>query len=186
MALSVSIFRRRWLERSQLPLRRGLYPSAREMADGLQPLQYRLKRSFAAEAGTRDAALSAQPDESRCHMVITRRTVPRKVPLQRLRNHPKIHWPPGVGPNPPWAGPSPEIPEPSRITLTKVEMVEAGKHAGPHLTLTGLYGGNIYRTTLTIDDPALLANLCESLRRCVGETITVVGSHAVDQSLNRI
>ena len=119
-------------------------------------------------------------------MVITRRMRARKVPLQRLRNHPKIHWPPGVGPNPPWAGPSPETPEPSLITLTKVEMVEAGKHAGRHLTLTGLYDGNIYRTTLTIDDPSLLANLCELLRTCVGQTIAVVGSHAVDQSLNRI
>ena len=119
-------------------------------------------------------------------MAITRRMVPRKVPLQRLRKHPKIHWPPGVEPNPPWAGPSPEIPEPSRITLTKVEMVETEKGAGGHLTLTGLYDGNPYRTTLRIDDPSLLANLCESLGTCIGESIAAIGSHAVDQSLNRV
>ena len=65
-------------------------------------------------------------------------------------------------------------------------MVEAGKHAGGHLTLTGMYKGNIYRTTLRIDDRSLLANLCESLSTCIGETIAAIGSHAVDQSLNRV
>jgi hypothetical protein len=112
------------------------------------------------------------------------RTVARGVPLLRLREHPKIHWPPGAEPNPPWAGPSPEFPDPSRVVLTKVELVEADKHAKRHLTLTGTYDGNLYRTTFAADDPSLLTNLCKSLDRCRGETIAEIGSHEVDRTLN--
>ncbi len=112
------------------------------------------------------------------------RIVARKVPLLRLRQHPKIHWPPGAEPNPPWAGPAPEFPDPLRVVLTKVEMVEANKHAQRHLTLTGNYGGNVYRTTIAADDPTLLKNLCKSLGRCMGETIANIGSHEVDRDLN--
>lgn len=112
------------------------------------------------------------------------RTVARKVPLLRLRQHPRIHWPPGAEPNPPWAGPTPEFPDPMRVVLTKVELVEADKHATRHLTLTGNYGGNVYRTTLSVEDPALLNNLCKSLGSCLGETIANIGSHAIDPGLN--
>ncbi len=112
------------------------------------------------------------------------RTVARRVPLLKLREHPKIHWPPGTEPNPPWAGPTPEFPDPLRVVLTKVELVEADKHAPPHLTLTGNYGGNVYRTRISADDPTLLKKLCKSLGRCTGETIAKIGSHEIDNDLN--
>jgi hypothetical protein len=111
------------------------------------------------------------------------RMVARTVPRLKLREHSKLHWPPGSEPNPPWAGPTPDFPDPSRVVLTKVELVEADKHAARHLTLTGSYDGNLYRTTLTIDDLSLLNNLCKSLGRCLGETIAEIGSHEVDRSL---
>jgi hypothetical protein len=69
------------------------------------------------------------------------------------------------------------------VVLTGVELVQANAHARAHLTLSGTHGGNLYRTTLTVDDPALLANLCVTLGKCVGETIAEVGSHEVDLSL---
>ncbi len=112
------------------------------------------------------------------------RLVARKVALLRLREHPKVHWPPGIDPNPPWAGPSPEIPDPSHVTLTDVQLVEGDKHAQHHLTLTGTYHGNVYRTTLSVDDPLFLRNLCKSLGKCLGETIAEIGSHHIDRSLN--
>lgn len=113
-----------------------------------------------------------------------RQTVARKHPLRRLRDHPALKWPPGVEPNPPWGGPSPELPDPGKVILTRVEMVQGDAHAPAHLTLTGTYDGNLYRTTLTASDPALLPNLCVTLGKCVGETIAEVGNHEVDNSLN--
>jgi hypothetical protein len=89
-----------------------------------------------------------------------------------------------VEPNPPWAGASPEIPEPGKVILTGVEMVQGDAHTPAHLTLTGTYHGNLYRTTLNATDPALLPNLCVTLGKCVGETIAEVGDHEVDNSLN--
>ncbi len=114
----------------------------------------------------------------------TKQTIARKHPLRRLREHPAIHWPPGAEPNPPWAGPSPEFPNPGEVTLSGVELVQADAHAPAHLTLTGTYDGNLYRTTLMVADPALLANLCLTLGKCVGESIAEAGSHEVDNSLN--
>lgn len=114
----------------------------------------------------------------------TKDTVPRKHPLLRLREHPAIHWPPGVEPNPPWAGPSSEIPQTDMVTLTGVELVQADAHKPAHLVLSGTYDGNLYRTTLRVDDPTLLANLCVTLGKCVGETIAEAGSHEVDKSLS--
>lgn len=116
-------------------------------------------------------------------MAPKQRMVPRRVALLRLRDHPKVRWPPGVEPNPPWAGPTPEFPDPAQVVLTKVELVE-DKRAGRHLTLTGTYDGNLYRTTLTVDDSSLLNNLCKSLGRCVGETMAEIGSHEIDHALN--
>ena len=121
--------------------------------------------------------------EIRNSMPRTKQTVARKHPLHRLREHPKVHWPPGAEPNPPWAGPSPEFPEPDMVVLTGVEFAQADAHARAHLTLSGTHNGNLYRTTLTVDDPALLANLCVTLGKCVGETIAEAGSHEVDPSL---
>ncbi len=112
------------------------------------------------------------------------RTFPRKVPLIILREHSKIHWPPGVEPNPPWAGPSREFPDPVHVTLAQVELIDLHGPGPPHLALTGTYHGNTYHTTLTVDDPALLANLFEWLRKCVGEPVGEIGSHRVDDFLN--
>lgn len=117
-------------------------------------------------------------------MAARERMVARKVPLLKLRAHPKVHWPPGADPNPTWAGPSPEVPEPSHVVLTKVELVEDRERGRRHLTLTGTYDGNLYRTTLTVDDASLLTNLCKSLGKCLGETIAEIGSHEVDRGLN--
>ena len=114
----------------------------------------------------------------------TKRLVPRKVPLMKLGDHPRLHWPPGVEPNPPWAGPGAEVPDPSHIVLTKVELAEADKHAPRHLILTGTFRGNIYRTTFTTDDRELLNNLAELLRKCVGETIYQIGALQVDRSIH--
>jgi hypothetical protein len=119
-------------------------------------------------------------------MVRTAKPVPRKFPLRSLREHRSIHWPPGIEPNPAWAGPSPEVPNPSRVTLITVELVREAKGPGSHLVLTGQYDGNPYRTTLTIDEPALLANLCDTLRRCIGETIEQIGAHRVDRTLKLV
>lgn len=113
----------------------------------------------------------------------TKRPVPRKTPLTNLRDHPKLHWPPGVEPNPPWAGPSAEVPDPSHVVLTKVDVAEADKRAPRHIILTGTFHGNIYRTTLTTDDGALLNNLGKLLQKCVGEPIYQVGSLQVDRSI---
>ena len=113
----------------------------------------------------------------------TKRSVPRKVPLTSLSAHPKLHWPPGLEPNPSWTGPGAEVPDPSHIVLTKVELVEADKRAPRHLTLTGTYHGNVYRTTFRVDDDALLTNLWEMLRKCIGEPIYEAGSHQVDRTL---
>ncbi len=100
-----------------------------------------------------------------------------------LSDHPRLHWPPGVEPNPPWSGPSAEVPDPSHIVLTKVELAEADKHAPRHLTLTGTFHGNIYRTTFRVDGDELLSNLWELLRKCVGEPIYQIGTHQVDRSI---
>jgi len=113
----------------------------------------------------------------------TKRPLPRKVPLFNLSDHPKLHWPPGVEPNPPWAGPSEEFADPLHVVLTKVELAEADRHSPRHLILTGTYHGATYRTTLRADDDALLTDLLELLRKCVGEPIYEVGSHQVDRSL---
>ncbi len=117
-------------------------------------------------------------------MAQTRRTFPRKHPLHRLRDHAKLRWPPGVEPNPPWAGPGAEFPEPGMVVLTGVELVRPDAHAPAHLTLAGNYDGNLYRTTLTLEDAALLPNLCVTLGKCVGRTIADVGNFEVDDSLN--
>ncbi len=114
----------------------------------------------------------------------TKRMVARKVSPVRLRDHSKVHWPPGIEPNPPWAGPSPEVPEPREVVLTRVELVEPDRRAPRHLTLAGTYDGNTYRTTMTLDDTALLPNLFRSLRECVGESIAEAGSHFVDKDLS--
>jgi hypothetical protein len=100
-----------------------------------------------------------------------------------LSNHPKVHWPPGVEPNPPWAGPGTEVPDPSQIVLTKVELAEADKHAPRHLTLTGTFHGNVYHTTLRVDEHKLLSNLWELLRKYVGEPIHQIGFLQVDRSI---
>lgn len=110
--------------------------------------------------------------------------VARKVPLLKLREHPKLHWPPGADPNPVWAGPTPEFPNPSDVVLTKVELIEEDKHAARHLTLTGTYHGNLYRTTLTIDDSAQLTNLLKLLGKCRGQTMAEIGAREVDSNLN--
>jgi hypothetical protein len=116
--------------------------------------------------------------------MLTRRTFPRKAPLSTLREHPKIHWPPGVEPNPPWAGPSREFPDPPHVILAGVELVEVDGPMPRHLALTGTYHSNTYHTTLTVDDPALLTNLLECLRKCVGEPVGEIGSHRVNDFLN--
>jgi hypothetical protein len=113
----------------------------------------------------------------------TRRTVARKVRQIRLRDHSKVHWPPGIEPNPPWAGPSPEVPEPREVVLTEVHLVEADRNAPRHLMLSGTYHGNVYRTTMMLDDPTLVPNLFRSLEKCVGESIAEAGSHFVDSKL---
>ncbi len=118
-------------------------------------------------------------------MVRTTKPVPRRVPLRILREHPSLHWPPGLEPNPAWAGPSPEVPDPSKIVLKHVELA-AEKEGGWHLVLTGEYDGNPYRTTLTIDDPSLLASLHGTLRKCVGETIEAIGAHRINRELNLV
>lgn len=92
-----------------------------------------------------------------------------------LRQHPQIHWPPGVQPNPPWAAASREPPDPLHIILSAVELVEPDGPKERHLALTGTYRGNIYHTTLTADDAALLNSLFELLRKCVGEPIGEIG-----------
>jgi hypothetical protein len=121
--------------------------------------------------------------QGKAAMQRTKRPVPRKVPLTNLSDHPKLHWPPGVEPNPPWAGPGAEVPDPSHIVLTKVDLAEADKHAPRHLILTGTYHGNIYRTTFTAGDGELLNNLGELLRKCVGEPIYQIGARQVDRSI---
>lgn len=117
-------------------------------------------------------------------MVRTTKPVPRKVRLVNLREHPSLHWPPGIEPNPAWAGPVLEAPDPFRVVLTSAEMATEKTGEASHLVLTGQYDGNPYRTTLTADTPALLENLCEILRKCVGETIEEIGAHRVDRNLN--
>lgn len=116
----------------------------------------------------------------------TTRPMPRKVPLRMLREHPSIHWPPGIEPNPAWNGPIPEVPDPSRIVLTGVELTSESKGYSSHLTLTGEYDGNPYRTTFNSDDPALLRNLCDTMRRCIGERIAEIGARRVDRALNLV
>jgi hypothetical protein len=76
------------------------------------------------------------------------------------------------------------VPDPLRVVLTKVELVQADKHAARHLALSGTYEGNPYRTTLTLEDPSLANNLYKSLMKCLGETIASVGSREVDPLLN--
>ena len=117
-------------------------------------------------------------------MVRTKRPVPRKTPLRRLRDQPTLHWPPGIAPNPAWAGPSPEVPDPSRIVLRTVELIRDENGQASHLVLTGDCHGNPYRTTLTVDRPALLTILSDTLRRCLGESIEEIGAHTVNRSLN--
>jgi len=118
-------------------------------------------------------------------MVRTTKAVARRIPLHMLREHPSLHWPPGIEPNPAWAGPSPEVPEPTKIVLKKVELA-AEKEGGSHLVLIGEYDGNPYRTTLAVDDPALLPNLHGTLRRCVGETIAAIGAHRISRELRLV
>jgi hypothetical protein len=118
-------------------------------------------------------------------MARTTKPVARRVPLRMLRQHPSLHWPPGLQPNPAWAGPSPEVPDPSKVVLKSVELA-AEKEGGSHLVLMGDYDGNPYRTTLTIDDPSLLGSLQSTLRKCVGETIGAIGAHRVDGKLNLV
>jgi len=118
--------------------------------------------------------------------VRTTKPMRRKVPLRRLREHPSIHWPPGIEPNPTWNGPVPEVPDPSRIVLTGVEIASESKGHRPHLTLMGEYDGNPYRTTLASDDVTLLGNLCDSLKECIGEKIVDIGEHRVDSALNLV
>jgi len=119
-------------------------------------------------------------------MVRTTKAMPQKVRLPKFREHPLIHWPPGIEPNPAWNGPVPEVPDPSRIVLTGVEIASESKGHRPHLTLTGEYDGNAYRTTFASDDPALLMNLCDSLRKCIGEKIVEIGERRVDRALNLV
>jgi hypothetical protein len=117
-------------------------------------------------------------------MVRTTKPVPRKVRLLNLREHPSIHWPPGIEPNPAWAGPVRETADPFRIALASVEIVKEKTGEASHLVLTGNYDGNPYRTTVTVDSSALLINLGEILRRCMGETIEEIGAQRVDRNLN--
>lgn len=119
-------------------------------------------------------------------MVRTKRPVPRKTPLRRLRDQPTLHWPPGLAPNAAWAGPSPEVPDPSRIVLKAVELVRDENGQASHLVLTGEHAGNPYRTTLTVDPPALLTTLCDTLRKCLGEKIEEIGAHTVNRSLSLV
>jgi hypothetical protein len=108
--------------------------------------------------------------------------VSRKVPLTKLRDYSKLHWPPGVEPNPPWAGPAPEAPDPFRVIVKGIELVEASEHRPRHLTLTGEYHGNVYHTTLVCDDAKVLTNLWQRLRQCVGESVERIGEHEVNKS----
>ena len=118
--------------------------------------------------------------------MVKKRLVAPKVPPFRLGDHTGLHWPPGLAPNPPWAGPSMEVPDPLHVVLAKVELVEDPKPGKRHLTLTGTYHGSLYRTTLKVEDRSLLTNLWKSLGTCLGETIAAIGSHRVDRSLNRV
>jgi hypothetical protein len=77
------------------------------------------------------------------------------------------------------------VPEPTKIVLKKVELA-AEKEGGSHLVLIGEYDGNPYRTTLAVDDPALLPNLHGTLRRCVGETIAAIGAHRISRELRLV
>lgn len=119
-------------------------------------------------------------------MALVKRRPRRKRETFRLEKHPGVHWPPGNEPNPPWVGPTSEFPDPLQITLGEVEIVEGDKHASRHLRLIGTYGGNPYRTSLGVEDPSLLKNLFELLRRRTGETIATIGSHRVDRSLKPV
>jgi hypothetical protein len=116
----------------------------------------------------------------------TKHVVARKFQLVRLGSHPKIHWPPGVEPNPPWVGIERtfEPPDPAHVQLSQVELVETPRHTPDHLSLTGTYGGNTYRTTLAPDEPALLTNLFLTLKKCLGEIVRDIGQHDVDHNLN--
>jgi len=107
----------------------------------------------------------------------------RKRKTVKLENHPGVHWPPGVEPNPPWVGPTSEFPDPFLMTLSEVELVAADKHAPSHLRLTSTYGGNAYRTSLGVVDAALLLALFQLLAKRVGQTIAVIGAQLVDRSL---
>jgi hypothetical protein len=118
-------------------------------------------------------------------MARTTKPMARRVPLQMLREHPSLRWPPGLEPNPAWAGPSPEVPDPSKVVLKNVELV-AEKEGGSHLVLIGEYDGNPYRTTLTTDEPALLASLLSTLRKCIGETIGAIGAHRINRELHLV
>ncbi len=116
-------------------------------------------------------------------MPVIERKPGRKRQILKLQEHPGIHWPPGVEPNPPWVGPTSEFPDPLRITLSEVELVPPDKHAPRHLRLTGTYEGNLYRTSLGVDDAGLLVSLFELLTKLVGLTMGVIGSQLVDRAL---
>jgi hypothetical protein len=118
-------------------------------------------------------------------MARTTKPVARRVALHMLREHPSLHWPPGLEPNPAWAGPSPEVADPSKVVLKRVELATE-RAGGSHLVLIGEYDGNPYRTTLNIDEPSLLGSLQSTLRKCVGETIESIGGHRIDGKLNLV
>jgi len=110
----------------------------------------------------------------------------RTVPPIKLDRHPELHWPPGIAPNPPWTGPSPEVPDPLRVILTSVELVQNKKHSERRLRLTGSYDGNVYYSTMSLEDPAVLNSLYKLLGTFLGQTIARIGSAQVDRSLKRI
>ncbi len=116
-------------------------------------------------------------------MARTVKAVPRKNPLRRLRECGAIHWAPGLEPNPAWAGPSTEVPDPSKVVLKTVDLVRDENEQPSHLVLTGEYDGNPYRTTFKVKQARLLTGLYDMLRKCEGQTIEEIGAHAVDRSL---
>lgn len=100
----------------------------------------------------------------------------------KLREHPKIHWPPS------WSGAYDidleEVPIFEQGVLRDVQYPEALTVTNlmfpTHLTLANEYKGNAFGGVLVIDDPALLPSLYHLLRENIGRPIQEIGELEID------
>lgn len=97
----------------------------------------------------------------------------------KLREHPKIQWPPVMHPHGGWTGTGRLWPDLMTIVLKKAEpSIEEHR-----LKLTGECKGDVWTSLFKFDDSGLIQNLCDTFNKCRDQTIAEVGECEVDQNL---